>query len=731
MQPPAEKSPRRVFSLPSLIVILLGAIAVAVMLLPNPTGVHARIEKGKQCARITPVLAEAHFEDGRTPAEALLALPTDRLNALEHLTQLPPQEQLNWIFNTPGAVKYDAFAHAFTLSAVRNLGVVPPGEAFMIIGPKSREIPDKQRLEVFSVLVSNSLAYSKPDLAAEILRQSCRTSASSWETVTDMVRASRASGTQAHAFEELRKWLAVRASHLTPAQQVAAGILRYDLALEANLPAEALDQCIADLNRQSAITAIPAALLERTHRAAVLADRTKEILPWVESYLASFPEAALSWQDLVNGKASDSYKLWVKRAADIADGNLLADKAYAHHQRLAAMGDTAGLDRLLPLSTHLGRGEETAQVMQAIGRRPGNEKLSLQSARIIAFNGKPDQAAGMFEEWIAEHPADRDAAFELASMKETTSGIAAAIAEFEKFLRAFPADAEAVKKLAALRIRNGQPQSALREFDNLREADFDAKTLDSYTHLAESLDRPDSLQRALRITSDDATRATPAHFIRMAEIAQQQQDAEAPLMVLREGIKRLPQSPSLRVKLAELLIEQENFEDALTEALHPVVKSRLDALSLALAAGVHTSRAAAALAAVGPDFETRFELSTSVRLNLAAACCIAGETKRGQDLFASVRPDRESFARLAEAHLLAGHADQAEIFARQNVVQSSAPKPSDWILLGDAQATQGRKVEANDAYAKALSVVSQKIAKGNATEPAAAEVVTILPAAQP
>lgn len=732
MQPHAEAPSSRVLTLPVITLIALGAITLGLFLLPSPARIHERIENSRRCALITPVLAEARFEDGRSPTEALLALPATRLDALEHLSQLPPQEQLSRLFDTQKPVKYDAFVHAFTLAAVRNVEAIAPAEAYALIGPKSQEIPEKQRLEVFDALVTQALASSQPGLAAEILRQSCRASTSTWATVKHMISASRASGSQAQAVEELRKWMAGHKGNLDAAQRVEAGSLRYTLALEANLPSEALDECLKELNHHPGITTISPDLMERMHRAAALAGRTKEILPWIESYLASFPEAALPWQDLVKTASTDSYKLWVKRAADIADGNLLADKAYAHHQRLVAMGDTSCLDRLLPLSTHLGRSEETAQVMQAIEQRPGNEKLSLQSARIMALNGRSEQAAGLFEEWIAAHPKDRDAAYELASLKETTGDIATAVAAIEKFLRAFPADAPAVKKLAALRIRNGQPQAALRELDGLRETDFDAETLDSYAMLSESLDRPDSLQRALRISSNDPARATPALYIRMSEIAQQtRQDEEAPLLVLREGIKRLPQSPSIRVRLASLLLERERYDEALNEALHPVVKSRQDALTLALAAAVHTSRCAEVLALIGPEFEKNSGLPASTRLDLAVVCCLAGDVKRGKEIFASIRPDHSNCAKLAEAHLLAGHADQAEIFARQNIVQSTAPKPSDWILLGDAQNVQGRTTEANDAYAKALSVVSTRISKASTSDPVAAEAVTILPALRP
>ena len=93
--------------------------------------------------------------------------------------------------------------------------------------------------------------------------------------------------------------------------------------------------------------------------------------------------------------------------------------------------------------------------------------------------------------------------------------------------------------------------------------------------------------------------------------------------------------------------------------------------------------------------------------------------------------DTKSFA--AAAAQLEGKWDgvfipeQAETLARQNIVQSTTPKPSDWILLGDAQSKLGRAVEANDSYAKALSVVSQKISKRSSSDPVAAEASTAQP----
>ncbi len=709
------------FSFPSIALLALGGTTLACLLVPNRTALRERFEKNTLCARILPVLSDGRPEDGRTPVQALHELSSEKLAALSRLAAMPATEQLKQIFGSARPLKYDAIRHAFALAAVRDSISSPVEDAFTMISAKSSVIPEPQRMEIFELLATNALATGEPELASEILRQACHASASKWTTVKDMVSNARLAGKQAPAMEEFRQWMTRRSAGLTPVQRAEAGVLHHTLAIEAGLPGEALDACLDELKSVPSIAAIPPVLMDRTCRAAALAARESEILPWIESYLAFFPEAALSWQDLVKSHPSAAYTQWLKRAADIADGSLLADKAFAHNQRLLAAGDTSGLDRLLPLSSQLGRAEETARLLDAVADRPGNEDLRLRCARVIASTGNTEQAAAMFEEWIVAHPEDRDAAFELACVHERAGDAPAGIAAFEKFLRTFPQHAPALKKLAALRIRGGQPLSALSDFDAMPATGFDTVTLESYTTLAESLDKPESLQRALRIAANDPKQTTPALFLRMAEIARQRTDDDDAILVLREGISRLPQSPSLRVRLAALLVESERFDEALTEALHPVVNARLEAITLALSAAVHTSRCSEVMSSVGPDFEKTHDLPASTRLNLGAACRIIGQTARGDALFASVRMEAPNLAKIAAARLLAGDALQAETLARQNIIQSTAPQPADWILLGDAQSKLGRDADANDAYAKALSVVSSRISKRNAPDPVAAD----------
>lgn len=728
MQPPADKRPSRLLRIRLLAWLLFGGLVLSFFLLPNHKEISEWIERTRLAASVKPVLAEARFPNGRTPAQALFDLPLERLRSLAKLAHLAPREQLTRIFNSPGHLDYDPFIHAFTLAAIRDTHTLVPLEAAEIVVGKSPQIPDAQRLEVFGLLATNALVASQPELGCELLCHATRSQASTWHTVKDMIAMARRAGQQSKAMESFRLWMQKHRTSLAPDERRETLATQYSLALEANLPGESLEACLVEFQSEPSITNISPDLMERTHHAAVLADRTREILPWIESYLSSFREATLATRELIDAAHSNTYALWVKRAAEIADANGLGEKACAHHQRLFAMGDTSCLDRLLPLSEQLGHSEDTATLLQARAAKSKAGGYLLESARIAAANGKTTQAAGMYEEWIKTHPVDRDAAFELACMTERHGALEAGIGAFERFMRAFPGDVPGVKKLAKLRVQLGQPETALRELDNLREGDFDAATLESYTMLAESMDRPASLQRALRIASLDEKLTTPALYVRMADTARQLgTDDGAPVKILREGIARLPQSPSLRVKLASLLVELERHDEALAEALHPVVKDRFDAIMLVLAAAPHTSRCAEALAAAGAGFEKRHDLSVAERLDLAVVCCKAGDAARGEALFASVPAGRDNLARIAAARLLAGQFGKAELLARQNVAQNQSPQPADWILLGDARQKLGLLMEANDCYAKALSVTSRKIAAQNKRAPRPAAIDTPQP----
>ena len=298
MPQPTEPKTLHALSPRTILLLVVSGVVLAFLLVPSQKELREGILREKLCASITPVLGAERFRDGRSPIEALRSLTTERLKELAALAALKPRAQLERIFTTPSAkLQYDEFIHCFVLAAIRYVEPVSAAEAIQLVLPKSPEIPDSMRLEAYEILARNAVGSNMPEMASEILRQSCRSRESTWSTVADMVRVSRWAGRQAGAMETFRHWMKLQGEGLTPDEKKAARDLQYTLALEANLPGEALDACIEEFRRLPGITADIAELMERTHRAAVLADPTGNTALTVRPNFdgLTIPEAWRSW----------------------------------------------------------------------------------------------------------------------------------------------------------------------------------------------------------------------------------------------------------------------------------------------------------------------------------------------------------------------------------------------------------------------------------------------------
>lgn len=723
MSSPAEQPCRKLLH-PARTVFAIGGMFLASALILSKPGSREDSHRSKLIATIGSVLQE-HWTGGDGPLNsALAAMPLERLTVMGQLSKLPPRERLGRIFDPNHPVSYDSFAHCLVLATLDRITLIPPDEGFQIVTAASGLIPNEVKLQLLTVLGQNAMAAGYPTLAFQILRDACRCPGSTWNTVSDMAVASHGAKLQRSALDEVRMWLARDGAALGAAGLAEAQSLGRALAMKLELPDEAAELCIAVLKSQPAITEESAPLIERAYRAAVLADRTSEMLPWIESFLATFPEARQSWRDLLAfAKAGHpvrrEYRTWMRRAADIADSNSMHEKAWSWYERLVAAGEMDALDRFVPLADQLDRSDEAAEIVSALIRVPGHERTPIRIARVFAENGCLEYARGIYEEWVRRYANDRAALFELACLLEQTADSETATRSYEELLRRFPGDAPAIKRLARLRIHASQPHAALRDLNALRDSEFDAETLKCYTALAESLDRPDTLLRALRITSREAEKATPDLYLRMYEAARQMASEESSLSILREGVARMPDRPSLRMRLGHALMEMRRYDEAVTEMLHSSLSNRCDAMSLAIAAAARTSRFKEVLAIVGENFEIRNELPMATRLDLAMLCMKTGDTARAESLFRSVPEDRWHLARLAEARMMAGQFQEAERLARRNLSQTYAPKSDDWILLGDAQNKLGKTAEANEAYGRALTAVAHRLARESAHQPVA------------
>lgn len=649
--------------------------------------------------------------------EAKLAMVTDGPSA-----RPTPCDLLRSAFKSPPSQPYDAAAHASALAAISDVTIIPPLAAYAIILPASSQLADEQRIELLATIARNAFAVRQPALAAEVLLHACGSKKAAWPLVCEMLIACRAANEQREAVKTARAWLADQTKRLPGEIARDAFDTACALAAEAGLHRDAFELRLDQLKAQPAISASCCGILEQARRSAKLAGRTDELLPWIESVIAALPAAKLSlselWQAAARQPASVAeYRHWVRHAAEIADWQQLSEKALWGYERQLAMGDAEALDRFMVLADSLGRGEDIAAMLSMIGHSSGDTgQVFLKAARLLAANGRAPQAKQMYQSWLAGNPADRTAAWELACLGEDSTKPSAALLAFEEFLRLFPDDPAGLKKTAALRIAAGQPQSALRDLDRLRDGEFDAATLDQFARLAESLGRDDLLHRALSIQTK-AAGGSPDAFLRLADLARHA--GESPVPMLRDGIAKFPSDPLLRVQLAADLLADGEHEAALTESLHPVLAGRDDALAIAFAAAVHTSRSPEVVAAAGAGYEKKSGLLIAARLDFAVNCILAGDTARGEAIFASISEDRSHLPRLAAARMKLKQFAEAERLAKLNVSSTQAPVAADWITLGDAASGQGKALEAETAYRNALKTTANRLAREREKPPVA------------
>ena len=528
-------------------------------------------------------LVETGWFDGKTSAaERLAALTPEELDALDLLMVLTPRERLQRILDARDPRPVDVFRHMFILLSVADLKALPTDEAFEIIAPNEMLIPAGAREALYAFMANNAVTEGERDLSAVILQHAFDMERSGWPAVRQLVAAFRHAERPVSAYRSANDWLKLHREQL-PAETLAeAEEIVFALALESGHPDEALNECLRQLAGLGGKLPVPQIILDRAWQAARLCGRTKEILPWMKRLTAAFPEATQTLEQLRStaktpSKSLADYRLWARRAGEAADMSALASDASYYYERLIVMGELDVLDRLYPLAIHTRHVPECLALLRSLDPLPDGGSALLALGRLIAANGTASAAISFYEEWLATHPRDRETRREYCALLAGTGERAVAVLAFEKFLRDFPGDAPAIRKLAALRLRAGQHEAALRDLDQLAETDFDAATAGEYRSLAEALDRPESLLRALRVGLRFDAKDAPRTFLQMAGLARHTSGPEAALDVLREAVSRLPDKATPRLALATALMEEGRHEAALAAVAHDSVRSRPEA----------------------------------------------------------------------------------------------------------------------------------------------------------
>ncbi len=704
-----HEPPRSVLPLVPIVAFTASALALSWLLVPTEAEMAERVLKDRHFEQILASLtAQGHVDEKK--AGELRRLSGRRLAALANLFKLTPREQVQAVFDKNRVADYDLLSHGLVLRAIQFVDVMEPREAFDIIRPQLDRVPSVWRVDLLELIGRNAHAIGQPELAVECYQLACQTTDVRWPTLQHMAQTFRWQSRSLEASQILRRWLLAHENTLTEATRAEAHALQWVLSLEAGQPSEAFDLCLVELGELPSGTPPSRELMERSLQTANFSGRGVEVLPWVEKYVTSLPDHDIAWHRLPKLALEQPSRFeelhrWWREIARLADWATLPERAFPAHLRAAALGDADSLDRCLALHAWLGRTEECAELLQALGPIPGRENLAAVLPRLLGNLGREQEAVKLFDHWLARHPEDNETRLSLAALLDDLGDDEKSEAHLEEIIRRQPDHSAALARLAHLQMQRKEFEKALALLEAAPEKALTTETLEGYVALADSLDRHESHLRALQLTLQRKEEPEPRDYLDLAEAAGYTSRPQQALDILRGAIARLPLDVSLRTSLAGLLAQEQNYAEALSVVLYPPLAHHFEIVAFILSLAPHVDDALQVLAFFGADVEHTFTLAPEDRLQLAVLHHKAGHEKEVERLFATVPEVPEQRRAIAEARFHCEHFEVAERLMREQVRQPQATA-SDWVFLGDIYERDGRMAEAQRAYDQSLAILS-------------------------
>lgn len=696
-----------------LLLLLAGTLGFAWLLKPSETEMLERMLKDQHLGQIITCLQErGRLDRGKTLE--LRHLSGKRLAAVAQLFKLTPREQLHSIFRPGRTFEYDLPAHGLVLRAVEFVDVIPPHEALEIIRPRLDEVPPELRLDILELVGKNAHAVGMPSLAVECYKLASQMPESRWTTLQTMAQTFRWEGRSREASEILRKWLAKHSTRLSERERTQAEELQYVLSLEAGQPSEAFDHILAQLKALPPNTAPSADLIVQATQAAMYAGRGGEVVPWVEAFVKTLPDCDTPWKQLHTLAAADpsrfvELKRWWSTLGRLCDWNRRADLAFNYHLRSAALGDLDCLDRCLSLHAVLGRTEDCAELLQALGPLPDRENSQALLATMLGNLGRENEACDLFLQWLANHPEDRDTRYNLACLYEDIGEQEASIGQLEKLVELRPNDSQALTRLATAKMRQKKFADVLAILRKMPAKAHNEETLEGLANIAESLDQHEDRIRALQMMLAHKGKPEPRDFLDLADAAGYTDKPERAVEFLTQGIKQFPKVPAIRIALANLHAEKQDYAAALQTAMQPETRGLFEIAAFLLPLAPHVPNAQEVLDFLGPDLETKHVLSSEDRLDLAVLHHKAGHEAEAKRLFATVPETLENLRAIGSARYHCQDYQAAERVMLDLMGKTHDSSASDWVFLGDIYQLMNRPEEAQRAYDHSLALLSSDL----------------------
>lgn len=695
----------------ALLVTLLACLGASYWLVPSNSEMVERLMLDQQYENLAVILNSEIGKGSNINSALLHSLTSDQITALSQLLRLTPREQLNAIFVSNRPPVYDRIIHGLVLAGVRYIDVIKPDEAWQLVSQHTERMSGPQFLEVARLLARNALAVEQPQLAALILDRASRLNEAGAQVANDMAQAYRWSSQAKTGAIHLHDWLKGRAASLSKAELAQLRSLNIAIAMEGGEPGLAFDVCMDELKEVPAGQSPADALMERASNCAAKAARTRDFLPLLQRKVASIPESTLSIKDLHQRALHQpnslvEYKKWAAQLAQYSDWNSEFETSFDQHCRLAITGSLESLDRCVALWDFLGCGQELAELLVELGPQPQRPHLQFVQADLLASLGRDTEARPLYEQWLAVHPDDREAHYDLASLLEDMGDEDACLTTLKQLVERHPNDVPAIKKLADNCIRAQRFDEALALYSRLREEDHDHYTLENYAMIAESMDRPEELFKAQWLTAKATNPPAAEPYLDMAETTGYLANPDEAIKAIEGGLARLPDSAAIRVALADLWMKDDQIQNAWAVLKHDSVKRSFEGVSRILDLAPDLPDPQEMRAFLGDNLEKRFNLPPSQRLDLAVLNALCGDNDHAEKLFASV-PITPATSRLhALARFTIGSYEEAAGLMEKHIAMKQHVSSDDHVFLGDVYELLGREEEARNAYSASIDLIA-------------------------
>lgn len=579
---------------------------------------------------------------------------------------------------------------------------------FLIRQVESNLAPD-QLEKVYLATARSALAQENPGLAAEVFAEAASKGLRSESLLAEEVQAYRWSGQPQKALAAIDNWIQSGATLSSSMRDAEISVLR-----EVNNPQRALGLILEKLTAQKESAGYEEATMLLASEVAANAGQMERILPIIHDYLAALPAGRATLDELSSKKIVPD-ESWFKFARLTAQHFEWGDKpedAYALYEKLAVLGDANALDRILDLNGGLNRDGEVLEVLRRVVPVKARPELDLKLAKMLADAGEYTAADEAYGKWIATHPKDVKAILERAAIADDESRYEDALAHYRQALVIEPKNIEIQKEIADIQISRREFREAFEFYDHFPEAKHDHFTLENYALIAEALAEYPAYNRALVLRQHRLKNPSAQDFLQLARSFELIGNRDEVIATYQSGLKKIPGSRILKIELANTFRLEDRYDEAGALLAQPEMKADMHAMTLFIEVCALKEDYVGALAFLGRGIEKKFAFGPDTRLDLGHIYFNNGYLAEADALYSSVPDEPALWPLLATARYKTGNFASAELYQRKYLASLKVPSASAWMMLGDILKAEGRQTEAQDAYAKSLVQLEEKMTSG-------------------